>query len=59
MEKQKMSGFGFKDCLTEAILGSKNFGKYNKNRELYTVNDKYVRDFKRKSIKGGRVAAFN
>ena len=59
MEMQKMTGFGIKDCLTEASLGWKCFGTYNKNREFYTFNNKYVRDFIRKSIKGGRVAAFN
>ena len=58
MEMQKMSGFGIKDCLTEASLGWKCFGTYNKDREFYTFNDKYVRDFIRKSIKGGRVGAF-
>ena len=58
MEMQKMSGFGIKDCLTEASLGWKCFGTYNKDREFYTFNDKYVRDFIRKSIKGGRCAAF-
>ena len=56
---KKISGFGIKDCLTEANLGWKCFGTYNKDREFYTFNDKYVRDFKRKSIKGGRVGAFN
>ena len=59
MEMQKMSGFGIKDCLTEASLGWKCFGTYNKDREFYTFNDKYVRSFIRKSIKGGRVAALN
>ena len=59
MEMQKMSDFGIKDCLTEASLGWKCFGTYNKDREFYTFNDKYVRDFIRKSIKGGRIAAFN
>ena len=59
MEKQKMSGFGIKHCLTEASLGWKCFGTYNKDRELYTFNDKYVRDFIRKSIEGGRVGAYN
>ena len=42
------------------LMGTwKCFGKYNKDREFYTFNDKYVRDFIRKSIKGGRVAALN
>ena len=59
MEMQKMSGFGIKDCLTEASLGWKCFGTYDKDREFYTFNDKYVRNFIRKSIKGGRVAALN
>ena len=53
-----MSGFGRKDCLTEASLGWKCFGTYNKDREFYTFNDKYVRDFIRRSIKGGRVGAY-
>ena len=56
---QKMSGFGIKDCLTEASLRWKCFGTDNKNKEFYTFNDKYVRDFIRKSIKGGRFGAFN
>ena len=59
MEMQKMSGFGLKDCLTEASLGWKCFGTYNKDREFFTFNVKYVRDFIRNSIKGGRVAALN
>ena len=58
MEMQKMSGFGIKDCLTEASLGWKCFGTYNKDREFYTFNNKYVRDFIRESIKGGRCGAF-
>ena len=59
MEMQKMAGFGIKDCLTEASLGWKCFGKYNKNKEFYTFNDKYVRSFIRKTIKDGRVLALN
>ena len=59
MEMQKMSGFGIKDCLTEASLGWKCFGTYNEDRELYTFNDEYVRDFRRRLNKGGRVAALN
>ena len=58
MEMQTMSGFGIKDCLTEASLGWKCFGTYNKDREFYTFTNKYVRDFIRKSIKGGRCGAF-
>ena len=58
-ERQNRSGFGIKDCLTEASLGWKCFGTFYKDREFYTFNDKYVRDFIRTSIKGGRKAAFN
>ena len=57
MEMQKLGGFGIKNCLTEANLRWKCFGKYIENRELYTSNDKYIRDFLRKSIKGGIVFA--
>ena len=39
MEMEKMSGFGIKDCLTEASLGWKCFGTYNKDREFNTFND--------------------
>ena len=58
MEMQKMTGFGNKDCLIEASLGWKCFGTYNKDREVYTFNDKYVRDFIRKSIKGARCGSY-
>ena len=58
MEMQNKTGFGIKDCLTEASLGWKGFGTYNKDREFYTFNDKYVRDFIRRSRKGGRCGAF-
>ena len=58
MEMQKMSGFCNKDCLTEASIGWKCFGTYNKDREFYTFNDKYVRNFIRKSNKGGRVGGY-
>ena len=56
---QNMSGFGIKDSLTEASLGLKCFGTYNKDRDFYTFNDEYVREFICKSIKGGRIAALN
>ena len=59
MERQNMSGFGIKDCLTQSSLAWKCLGPYNKNREFYTFNDKYVRDYIRRSIKGGRRAALN
>ena len=59
IEMQKTSGFGIKDRLTEASIGWKCFGKFNKDREFYTLEEKYYRDFILKSIKCGRVAAFN
>ena len=40
LEMQKMSGYGIRYCLTEAILGGKCFGTYIKDREYYTFNDK-------------------
>ena len=58
-EMQKMSGFGIKDCLTEARSAWKCFGTYKKDRGYYTFNDKYLREFIRKSNKSGKVAAFN
>ena len=51
-----MSGFDINDCLTETSLGCKWFGNYNKDRDFFTFTDKYVRDFKNKTTKGGRVA---
>ena len=54
MEMQKKSGFGIKDCLTKDSFGWKCFGTFDKDREFYTFNKKYVRDFIRRSIKGGK-----
>ena len=59
MEMQNMSRFGIKDWLTKTSLGWKCFGTYFKGRKFYTCDDKYVRDFIRKSIKGSREAALN
>ena len=53
-----MSGFGIKDCLAEASLGWNFFGTYEKDREFYTFNDKYVRDFIRRNIKSGKCGSF-
>ena len=50
---------GSRDSSTEASLGCKSFGTNNKDRELYTFNDKNVSDFITKSLKGGRCGAFN
>ena len=59
MEMQSMSGFGIKDSSTEDSLGWKCFGKINKDREFCTFNDKYVRAFIRRNLKGGRCAALS
>ena len=59
MKTPNKSGFGVKDCLTEASLGCKCFRTFKKDRKLYTMNDEYDRDFIGRSIKGGRVAALN
>ena len=45
MEMQTRSGFGIKDCLTEASLGWKSFEKDNKDREFSFFYDTNVRDF--------------
>ena len=55
----KKSDFGIKDCLTEASLGWKCFGTYNKDGEICSFNDKYVRDFICKIKKAGKLGAFN
>ena len=59
MKMQKMTGFGIKDCLTEAGLAWKCFGTHNKDRKFHTFNDNYATDFIRKLIKGGRCSSFN
>ena len=58
MEMQNMSGFGNYDCLTEANSSWRCFGTYSKDREVYTFKDNYIRDFIRRSIKGGRVVGY-
>ena len=53
-----MSGFGIKDCLTEASLGWKYFGTLNKDREFHILTVNMLEFFLPKSMKAGRVAAF-
>ena len=43
IELQNMSCFGVKNCFKETSLGWKCFARHNKDRELYTFNDKYFR----------------
>ena len=57
MEMQKVYEEGIKESLTEASLGWKCFGLYNRDREFHTFKNKYVRDFIRKSSKGLRTCA--
>ena len=56
---QKITKIGCKDSLIQPSFGWKCFGLYNKDREFCTFKNKYVHDFIRKSIKGGRICALN
>ena len=58
MEMQIMSCFGMRCCLTEDSLGWKCFGTFNKDREFYTLNDTYVRDFISQKHKGWEMWSF-
>ena len=42
---QEKNDYGNTEYLTEAISGWKGFGKYNKNREFDTFNDKLLEIF--------------
>ena len=50
-----------KDCLSLPELGWKYFNslRTEKDEPIYTYKDKYMTNFARQSIKGGRVCAFN
>ena len=56
---QKFTGVSEKNSLTEAFLGWSGFGKHLKedNKVLYTPKEKCVRDFFKKTVRGGRVWA--
>ena len=58
---EKITGFGMNDCLSQHILGWKDFNslRTEKDEPIYTYNDKYRRWFVRQIIKGGRACAFN
>ena len=58
---EEMTGFSMKDCLSLPGLGWKNFNSLRTEQDepIYTYNDKYMRWFVRRSIKRGRVCAFN
>ena len=59
MERQKLTEKETKESLAETSLKWKGSGLYNKDRELYTFKNGYVRGIVRKSIKGRKVCAFN
>ena len=55
------TGFSMKVCLSLPGLGWKYFNslRIEEHEPIYTYNDKCMRWFVRRSIKGGRVCAFN
>ena len=59
---EDITGFSMKDCLSLPGLGWKFFSslRNEEDESIYTYNDKYMGWFLRqRSIKGGRVCAFN
>ena len=58
---EELRGFGMKNCLTLPSLANKYFNSLRDENEepIYTYNDKFMRDFVRQSIKGGRCSALN
>ena len=58
---QELAGFSMKDCLSAPGLGWNYFSimRDENDERIYTYNDKYMRHFERRSIKRGRVCAFN
>ena len=58
---QKITGVSFKTSLTQSSLSWSTLGKYMEvsGKSFYTPKNKYVRDFIRKTVHGGRVVALN
>ena len=58
---EEITGFSMKDSLSLPGLGWKYFNslRTKKDEPIYTNNDKYMRWFVRRSIKGRRVCSFN
>ena len=58
---QKITGVSYKNSLTQDGLGWSCLGRYLKedNKIFYTAENKYVRDFFRETVHGGRVLACN
>ena len=58
---KKMTGVSYKNSLTEAALGWSCLGRYLKedNKVINTPKNKYVRNFTKQTVHGGRVLACN
>ena len=58
---EELTRFSMKDCLSVPGLGLKYFNslRTEEDEQIYTYNDKYMRDFIRQAGYGGRVCAFN
>ena len=58
---QKITGVSFKTSLTQSSLSWSTLSKYIEasGKSFYTPKNKYVRDFIRKTVHGGRVVALN
>ena len=58
---QKFTRVSYRNSLPEASLGWARLGRYLKesNKILYTPKNKYVRDFFKKTVRGGRSSACN
>ena len=58
---EEITGFGMKDCLSLPGPGWKHFKSLRREEDepIYTYNDKYMRWFVCRLIKGGRVCSFN
>ena len=61
MGMEALSGYGMKNSLTLPSLASKFFNSLRDENDepIYTYTDPFMRNFVRKSIKGGRCNAFN
>ena len=61
MGVEELTGFGMKNSLTLPSLANKFFNSLRDENDepIYTYTDPFMRNFVRKSIKGGRCKAFN
>ena len=61
MGMEELTGFGMKNSLTLPSLANKYFNSLRDENDetIYTYTDPFIRNFVRKSIKGGRCNAFN